>query len=176
MPTPARWSLHGLALIAPWVVALWLGASLPDRYPMHFDATGTPDRWAGPGHGEWYLLPGIATFVQLMLFGAGALARFCALRAPKFVNVPAKAAFVQLPPAARVRCLAPMVDLLAVIAGLVSLLFARIMHGTWQVATGERATLAPWDALVFIGLILAAVTWLSIVMYRRVLVETGRPA
>ena len=170
----ARWSLHGLAVVLPWIAAIWLGASLPDRYPMHFDGSGTPDRWAGPGHDEWYLLAGIATFVECMLAGAGALAAFCAVRAPEYVNVPAKAAFVQLSPAARVRCLAPMVDLLSMIALLVSVLFARIMHGTWQVATGARSTLAPWDAIVLVGLILAATVWQSIMTRRRVLAEVAR--
>jgi uncharacterized membrane protein len=168
--------VHGVALVLPWVVAIWLGATLPDRYPVHFDGSGTPDRWAGPGQGEWYLLAAIATFVECVLVGAGALATFCTVRAPEYVNVPAKAAFVQLPPAARVWCLAPMVDLLAMIAVLVAVLFARIMHGTWQVATGERATLAPWDVLVLVGLILAATVWQSIVTYRRVLAEVAHQA
>ena len=101
MPRLARWILHVSALATPWVVAIWLGATLPDRYPVHFDGSGTPDRWAGPGHGEWYLLAGIATFVECMLVGGGALATFCAMRAPEYVNVPAKAAFVRLPPMAR---------------------------------------------------------------------------
>lgn len=176
MPRWCQWSLHVVALVLPWVVAIWLGATLPDRYPVHFNGSGTPDRWAGPGHGEWYLLAGIVTFVECMLVGAGALAAFCAVRAPEYVNVPAKAAFVQLPPVARLRCLAPMVDLLTIIALLVSVLFARIMHGTWQVATGERTTLAPWDAIVLVGLILAATVWQSIVTYRRVLAEVARQA
>ena len=176
MPRPARWILHALALTTPWVVAIWLGATLPDRYPVHFDGSGTPDRWAGPGHREWYLLAGIATFVECMLVGGGALTTFCAVRAPEYVNVPAKAAFVRLPPMARVRCLAPMVDLLTMIAMLVAVLFARIMHGTWQVATGERTALAPWDALVLVGLILAATVWQSIVTYRRVLAEVAHQA
>ena len=180
MPRPARWILHALALATPWVVAVWLGATLPDRYPVHFDGSGAPDRWAGPGHGEWYLLAGVASFVQAILLGAAALARFCAVRAPEFVNVPAKATFVKLPPSSRLWCLEPMIDLLAMIAVLVAVLFARIMHGTWQVATGERATLAPWDALVLVGLILAATAWQSLVTHRRVMrataVEAGRPS
>lgn len=174
MPRWLRWSLHVTALVLPWAVAIWLGATLPDRYPVHFDGSGTPDRWAGPGHGEWYLLAGIATFVECMLFGFAALAPFCAARAPEYVNVPAKAAFVKLPPAVRVQCLAPMIDLLTMTALLVSLLFARIFHGTWQVAVGERTTLALWDAIVLVGMILAATAWQSIVMYRRVLAAVAR--
>lgn len=168
--------LHAVAAALPWAVALWLGATLPDRYPVHFDGSGMPDRWAGPGHGEWYLLAVIATFVQVTLIGAGALGGYCSVRAPEYVNVPAKTAFVQLPPAVRLRCLGPMVDLLTMIGLLISVLFARIMHGTWLVATGERTTLAPWDVIVVVGLILAATVWQSIVVRRRVLAAIARQA
>ncbi|MBM4111401.1 MAG: DUF1648 domain-containing protein [Phycisphaerae bacterium] len=174
MPPWIRWSLHTVALTLPWIVAIWLGASLPDRYPVHFDGAGTPDRWAGPGHGEWYMLAGISSFVQFVLIGVMALTPFFAVRAPDYINVPAKASFVKLQPAARVRCLAPMFDLLTMIALFISLLFARIFHGTWQVATGERTTLAPWDVIVLVTLILAATAWQSIVTRRRILTEAAR--
>lgn len=163
--------MHAAALVGPWVIAVWLGASITGRYPVHFDGWGTPDRWAGPGLDEWYLLVGIASVVQLVVIGAGALGRYCAVHAPDYVNIPAKALFMALPPAARARCLGPMEDLMAIVALLVAALFGRILYGTWQVATGVRETLPPWDVFVMVGLILAAVIWFSLATRRRVLIE-----
>jgi uncharacterized integral membrane protein len=162
-PSPVlRWSRRArwiaLASLAIAEVVLWTRAiswypSLPERFPIHFDAAGAPDRWSARGP-SWFLLPalslGILAIFALIAWSIGPLAR----GAPGLVNVPRKDLFMRLPPAARERVLVPTRAYLVWVVSLVTWLFVWIVEGTARVAVGQAATLSSWPVLAFLALVL----------------------
>lgn len=152
-----RWSLllplGGLIVL--WAVAISFWGGLPERLPMHFDLAGVPDRWVERTPWNWFLLPGMATALA-GLFGAALPAWVLALAASNspYLNVPRKADFVKLSPAARVRAMQPMVALLDALAGEIALLFTGMLWATRAVADGTWSRLPPLLVWIPIALIL----------------------
>lgn len=82
-----RWrNAHVLNLL---LVAVLVGLSiswwnqLPERVPVHFDLSGTVDRWGSKGI-MWWALPALSALATVMIYGAAALSR----RYPQLVNLP----------------------------------------------------------------------------------------
>ncbi len=147
MRLPIAFAVASLAVC--WAVAVQLYPELPEQFPVHFALNGTPDRWAPRSLGEWFVLPGIATVLHLLFaLGLPAWIRGLAARNSPYLNLPDKALFATLPPAARVRAVTPMLGLLQVVAGLLALLFAAILYGTAKVALGAWTTLPTWWPLL----------------------------
>jgi hypothetical protein len=150
-----------LALVAAAQTALWWRAIhwyplLPERFPVHFGASGKPDRWADKG-AEWFLLPAISLAMLVFLGGItlwlGALVR----TTPGIVNVPRKDLFLKLSPAGRMRVVAPTRTFMAWVLALMSLLFLAILEGSARVAVKETDTLGLWPLLVFLPGVLGVV-------------------
>jgi hypothetical protein len=94
----------GQALI--WWRALAWYPHLPDRIPMHFNGSGTPDRWADRGW-EWFLLPGMSALLVALFAAIALFLDWMAMRTPALINVPNKELFVRLSPTGRMRVVAP---------------------------------------------------------------------
>ncbi len=163
-----------VSLLVPWGVALWLSPTLAEKYPVHFDFAGTPDRWAGPSQIEWFLLPAIATVVQGLLLASIALTRWLAVRAPEYVNIPSKELFLRLPPDARVRCVAGVEGFMSWMSFGISLLFANILWVTWRVASGATATATISGVWIFLVVTLGGVAWMWWKVSTAVRVEAAR--
>ena len=105
-----------VALGLLWAWAIHVYPDLPERIPMHFDASGAPDRFAPRSPFNWFLLPGIVTLlVALLAFGLPLWIRRLAARNASYLNVPRKKEFARLSPEARVRAITPIVVLLRVV-------------------------------------------------------------
>ena len=142
-----------LAEVTLWSRALWWFPQLPKRFPVHFNAAGTPDRWSESG-ASWFLLPslslGIVGFFALIAWSIKPLVR----SAPSIVNVPRKDLFVRLSPEGRDVVLAPTRAFLAWVISLVAWLFVWILEGSARVAVGQDATLSSWPVFVFLAIVL----------------------
>lgn len=86
--------LNALLLGALWLFSIWAFPNLPDRYPVHFDFQGTPNRWAAGSSKEWFLVPGIATFLNAVFIATAASLRMIPVQ---LINLPNKERFLKLP-------------------------------------------------------------------------------
>ncbi|MDA1008763.1 MAG: DUF1648 domain-containing protein [Planctomycetota bacterium] len=157
-----RWALlliQLVALAALWAFAVWLYPKLPEQFPIHFDGTGTPDRWTTTTPRSWFLLSFIGTAVQILLATIAFALPWMARNHPQIVNVPQKEKFIQLDANARQRAVEPSSLLLLIVGVLINALFAWIQWGTYQVAIGTTPTLGLVSLLVVLPLILIGVLW-----------------
>jgi len=150
------------ALVLLWSLALWLWPDLPERIPLHFDGSGAPDRYGAKTPWNWFLLPGIATLlVGLFSFVLPPWIESLAARNSVWLNVPRRADFVRLDPAARVRAVRPVHAMLLSISAELALLFAALLWGTARVASGAWERLPTALVLGAFGLLLATtLVWL----------------
>lgn len=129
-----------VALAVLWSSAAWLWTGLPERFPVHFDAGGTPDRWVERSALGWFLLPGLGTLL-VALFSLALPVWIPRLAASNsaFLNVPRKREFAALSPAARVRAVLPTVVILRLVGAEVALLFSVIVLGSARVARDRKS-------------------------------------
>ena len=115
--------------------------SLPDRIPAHFDISGEPDRWVETTWGSWLLLPAIAAGVTIFFYLIGLLVRRLGARHPRWINVPAKKAFLKLEPSQREQV---MREVAALLHWFVVPLNALMLYSQWvtaRIALGELSRL-----------------------------------
>lgn len=156
--------LPAFALVALWATALLLWPELPERIPLHFDATGTPDRYGARTAANWFLLPGLGTgLVLLFAFALPPWVTHLARSNASTLSVPRRADFGRLAPEARVRAIQPVCTMLIVLATEMTALFGMLLVGTARVASGAWKVLP--TAMVFgaVGLLLATgVLWIPV--------------
>lgn len=150
--------LLSLSVAGLWALSLALYPHLPERIPVHFGADGTPDRHAARTLATWLLLPVLASAIA---GGIGAalprwIAHLAATGSPA-LNMPARRLFAALPPAARVRAVAPVLGALRFAAALVALLFGYIQVGSYRVAVGSWQRLPELPAFAAVAAILGVV-------------------
>lgn len=175
-PFPPKERVVGPALMMAALMlqaALWWRAvqwypRLPDRIPVHFDASGTPDRWTQRNPTEWFLLPAVSLGLLGLLLGVGLALPWFARHAPELINVPHKKRFLQLPIKSRIAVLAPTRTFMAWTATLLGAMFLWLIEGSALVATGSAATLAVWPTLVVVGLILLSLIPYAVATRRRI--------
>lgn len=165
------WLRTGLALLAAAHGAIWWRAvswwpQLPERIPIHFNASGEPDRWVERSIGAWFLAPII--MVALCVF-MGVIARWIdrlARDTPALINVPRKELFLRLSPDARAEVVLPTRALLVWVLVGVNLLGLAIVEGMGRVAVKGQATVSILPVVAFV----ACTAALSLVSVR----STGR--
>jgi ABC-type Na+ efflux pump permease subunit len=162
-----------LALMAVWALAVALWPRLPERFPVHYDIRGVPDRWDTRDPLSWYALPLIDTVLSALLLLVGAFIPGFAARWPELVNVPQKEKFVRLPPEARARALRPAQSMLAVLVFLMNGLFVYLVWGSWAVATGQRSTLGAWIMIPFFAGVIGLLVWGTLALRAAILAESG---
>jgi len=167
---PLRRAVAALAVLANiamwWRAFAWL-PSLPERFPIHFNAAGEPDGWS-TSRAAWFLLPAIATVLLLALFGASRLVGGLARSSPALMNIPRKDVFLRLSPDGRAAATAPAQAYLGVVLGLVQLLFLYILEGTGRVAVEQAPMLPSWPVFVFLGIVFATLPVFLIATIRAV--------
>lgn len=159
-----------LRLDAALLVLIWIGAiigwsTLPETFPIHFDARGRPDSWVQRDAGGfvlWMLLPAIATITSVLL----RLAVRWATRNPMYWNVPRKKEFLALTDAQRAPIVALLTRMLARVCVCTTLLLGLIIYGIWREA--HEAGAAGWPMLIVILAYLIAVCGMAIGMNGRV--------
>ncbi len=152
-------ALLALSLVAIWIAALSLHGGLPSKIPLHYDFSGTPDRWGATSFWTWFLLPILGTAISGFLLAIGSLTNVLLNRCPSIVNVPRKEKLLLLDPLARARALRPLGALMNGISILILWLFLYLIIGTSRVALGEWSTLPVWPLFVQLPLMLALVAW-----------------
>jgi uncharacterized membrane protein len=145
---------NSILLVGFLVLGVWLGITLPERYPVHFDLAGNPTRWEEGGVGMWILIVtmGILTMGKMHLFQRFVLAD----PDSTLVNVPHKEAFLRLPQERRIPVFRRMNRMLGLLNTASIALFSVLLLLTWWSAHapgGWEAGLARWSlwvALVFL--------------------------
>lgn len=157
-------------------VLLWMG--MPERYPVHMDLSGDPNRWA-EGPGMWILLVAIATisFVKSHLFQ-----RYLFSDPDSFlINVPHKARFQELPTERKVPVIRRANRMLGLVNTGMLLIFICILFLIYHTAhnpESRAAAIANRSLQGLIVLILGVLAFETLAlsrMIRRKLREEGLP-
>lgn len=146
--------LQAAALLGAFVLAAALIAiptTMPERVPLHFGASGQPDRWGSPM--ELMFLPaiGIVMWVSLELLA----------RVPHIYNYPVA---ITTENAARQYTLARR--LVRWLNATLVWLFALLLLETARVASGARSELGPAIVFVPLGGIALLVVWYFVAALR----------
>ena len=141
--------LNSLLLLGMVSFALWAWPRLPNRIPVHFGIDGQPDGWAERSLASWFLLPGIAILLTLLM---GAF-RLLFHRYPRLVNLPDRTRLTDLPEAARGPVLEMFSGFLAIVQTELLVIFFLIEIATFKSAMGE-----PSQGIMLTVLILAILT------------------
>lgn len=126
-------ALLALALIG---FSIWAWPELPERIPVHFDASGEATRWAVTSFWSWFTVPLLALAMVALNYGLASAMR----RWPRLVNLPDKRRLLDLPPERRQRVLAPIKDMVYALSIPLLLMFGLIQIGTYREAHGFSAT------------------------------------
>jgi uncharacterized membrane protein len=123
--------LGGMALFV-----VWSFPSLPERYPVHFDINGIPNRWVAGDSKEWFFVLGISALLNAVFIGTG----FAIKHTPVgFVNVPHKERFLKLPRERQLDVLMGFGKMLLAMAIGLNLLMLGIYVVLYQVALQRMA-------------------------------------
>lgn len=134
---------------------------LPDRFPVHFNGAGEPNRWTGKDWGSWLMLPLVGLGLWLLMMGSAKMVDW-ARKNPKYLSMPDKKRFLALPPERQAPVWQVTRNMMHWIALPTLWMMAYAQYATWQVARGAWARLEDWPIFVLLGLI-GLVTGLSIV-------------
>jgi len=125
--------------------------TLPDRYPVHFGFSGQPDRWAAGNSPEWFLLLGVAVVFNAILLAVGlSLHRID----PRWINVPRKAQFLELPRERQLAILAGVTTMVLALAAMFDLVLGGLYAMLYATAIGALASPPFWPLVLPIGLVL----------------------
>jgi uncharacterized membrane protein len=144
-----------LALITYTVLSRY--GALPDRVPVHFGISGTPDRWGSKS--ELFALVAIAWGLTI-LFYALTLAMPRLARNPRYLNIPRKEEFLKLRPEKQAVFWELLQEFMTGMTVSCNLIFYLIVRGTLRVVEGRTAALPVFE--LYVGL---AVLLLMVVVY-----------
>ncbi|MEM6326715.1 MAG: DUF1648 domain-containing protein [Bacteroidota bacterium] len=148
------WSLT-LALV---VASVWAWGGLPEQIPTHFGPDGLPDRWSERSVWNWFVLPGIAVAMAVLMDGVAAWS----LRHPDMqtLNLPSSKDLMALPIDRRMPILQRSASLMRWMGVGLLVAFGLFQMGAYAAAFGEPSQ--PWTlAGLFVCLIGSpvAVVW-----------------
>jgi hypothetical protein len=113
---------------------------LPERYPVHFDAAGQPNRWAAGGSLEWFILPGVTVGMNALLVG---LALSIRRIPPRWINLPRKRDFLKLSPELQAPILGSVSRFLLGMGLVINLLCIALQAQSYLAAAGGSLFLSP---------------------------------
>ena len=118
------------------LAALWIGSALvwprlPDRIPQHIAADGGIT-WASTSPASWFLLPGLATLVVVLLHVVQRFAR----QRPGLLNIPGREQLLALPAERQAPVIARAVDMMEGTIAVMLLIFCAVQAGLWHAAHG----------------------------------------
>jgi uncharacterized membrane protein len=144
--------LNSWLLLAFLALAIYLGMTLPDRYPVHFDLSGEPTRWEDRGPGMWILLVAVA----VMSFGKLHLFQRLLLTNPDttLLNVPHKELFLRLPRERKIPVFRRANRMLGLLNTAMLATYTALLLATWWSAHqpgGWQARIAMWGVWIAVG-------------------------
>jgi hypothetical protein len=150
------WVRIGVAALAAAHGAVWWRAlswwpQLPPRIPIHFDAAGEPDGWAARSVVAWFLAPAIMLFLCALLGAIALWINGVARTSPDLMNVPHRALFIRLSPAARCEAVLPVRGVLVWVLVGINVLGLVIVEGMGRVATLGQGTVSILPVVAFVA-------------------------
>lgn len=152
-----------LSVATMWATAAYFYADLPARIPTHFDASGAPDAFAPKTLFMWFRLPLAFTVITGIFVAMAATIPTLAARYTRFLNVPDKQKFVNLPLEARIRVLEPMRDL-SLMMPIPLLVLGMLM--AWAGAQRMVGREAPFSPIVILVVMLSSFVCLGVTVQR----------
>ena len=159
-----RWLLVlVLILAAHGVLSLVTFFDLPDTIPLHFNASGTPDRFGPPTMGSWFASL-LVSLLSSALVGAIALSIY---KIPeKFISVPRKREFMQLAQDNRRRLLGIISTHTLVLGATMALIFAILQLTMALTAHGMARSFPAWIVFVAMALMLGEIVVMIVTFSR----------
>src|SRR5687767_7689187 len=151
------------------VLAIYVGAAtlvyptLPERIPTHFTIYGEPDDWSRTSFWSWFALPVICVVISAFFHVIGAISE----RYPAAFNVPDKDKYLALSRAERAPVISTMRTFLEVMTLEMTVLFAALQAGMYEVASGGGEAL-PWYSKTMLLVVVLSPTMLLPFLYVRV--------
>jgi uncharacterized membrane protein len=154
--------LNALFLALTTYTVLSAYPALPDRIPVHFGMSGTPDRWGSKS--ELFIIVAISWGLTV-IFYALALSMPRLARNPQYLNIPHKREFLKLPAERQAVYWELIREFMIAMTVSCNLLFFLIVRGTLHVIQKQAAGLPFKD--VAAGLV--AMALVMIVYFPRML-------
>ena len=132
---------------------MWAYPRLPERIPVHFGLSGTPDRWAETGFGSWF---GPVVLTVVMVLFLEALASWVERR-PHGISTPDPRRFAALPEEARKEVAAEGGTVVRWVNVLVVVLFGAVQWSVWAAARSGEGNVATLVLVLLAAMIVAPV-------------------
>jgi uncharacterized membrane protein len=159
--------LNALFLALTTYSVLSVYPALPDRIPVHFGMSGTPDRWGSKS--ELFILVALSWGLTVIFYAlAMSMPRFA--RNPRYLNIPHKREFLKLPAERQAIYWELIREFMIAIIVSCNFLFFLIARGTLRVVQKQAAGL-PFKAAAA-GLV--AMALVMIVYFPRMLTLPGK--
>lgn len=142
-------TLNLLALAGLLIGSLIAWPSLPEQIPARFALDGTVTHWTETSILSWSLMPALAVFNTLLLYGVGRLAS----RNARYVNMPGKDDLLKLPPERQRPVLERVRQGVEALSLPITLTFCIIQYTEYRAAFGDRDPLAMVAVLVLSGVV-----------------------
>ena len=159
--------LNAALLVLLFAGSLWTWSDLPAQIPVHFDGSGTADRYAEATLMQWLLLPFIALAVAGTLY---AMAWWIG-RNVGDLNVPDQDAFDALSESEQRQVATLPLGYLYGLAAAILALFGTMQAATYQTAVygdGAMHAYRTVATVVVLAGILAGTVWLMVALRRRI--------
>lgn len=169
-PSELLVTLNGVLVAIMATFSLWAFPRLPDRYPVHFDIHGSPNRWVNASSPEWFLPLGIAVLLNAIWLGFG-------LGIPKLpvkhINLPNKELFLTLPRERQLAVLRSVSRMLFGSALLMNVLLLGVYGMIFAIAQGWMTGPSLWPIVGLVGAVLVfSVSW-TVHLSRMIRRESG---
>lgn len=155
MSTQTYRLLNLLLLGALFAGSMMVYPDIPQRFPIHFGASGQPDGWATRSPLSWLMVPLIAAGSVLLLEAASRIS----VRNPQLWNVPQKSRFLALTPNERAPIIHRLQRFMALVGVMTTGLMAVVQASIYHAATGRAPGLPAYflpALVVYMAIVLGA--------------------
>ena len=166
-----RWAafLTGI-VIAHGILALVTWNRLPTEIPLHFDASGAPDRFGPPTVFAWF---GPLVVSALMSLFIGAIAGAIPKIPLKYLSLPRKKEFLDLHKDAQRRLLATVSAHTLILAATMAVVFTVLQILMYLASVGEVESFPAWIVFAAMALMIAQIVIMIVSFSRGLEAELG---
>ena len=154
---------HGVLTLATW-------GSLPARIPLHFDASGAPDRIGPPTAGAWFGPFFVSALVSLFI---GIIALSIPRIPSKYLSLPRKREFLALDTETRRRLLGIIATHTLVLATTMAVVFAVLQALMYLTSIGRIGSFPAWIVFAAMALMIIEIVIMVVSFSRGLDAELG---
>ena len=167
--------LNLIALLVLFGFAASVFDDLPRRVPIHFNFSGSPDRWVELSWLNWLLLPLTALGLALFNYACTLLIPYLRKR-PDLINVPNKEKFLRMTPVQREPLFQAFGDLFYWMTLPMTLFFLALQRESYLVATGDAKTISVWAPMIILFTVVLGLIIYFVAKVNRIIgvAKTGR--